>query len=110
MLGNQDLTNNTPRQYPAGKEVASGKGVASDYKTLERLRQSCRVSLERYTDVAGQSTGHLVTVPPGSFDPLRRANLALLKQREEKAHEAYVKARAALMDFLLGEEAAVNAL
>jgi hypothetical protein len=97
MLGNQDLTSDA---IPYN----NGKGVSSDYKILQRLRQSCRVTLERYMDVASQSSGHLTTLTPESFDPLRRANLALLKQKEDRAHEVYSKARAALLNYILGED------
>ncbi len=102
MLGNQDFTSENAAPY------ANGKGVSSDYKTLQRLRQSCRVTLERYMDVAGQSSGHLATLTPEFFEPLRRANLALLKQKEDKAHEVYSKARAALLSYILGEAEAAK--
>src|SRR5579863_7318270 len=98
MLGNLDPTSENAIPYN------NGKGVSPDYKTLQRLRQSCRVTLERYVDTASQTAGHLATLTPGSFEPLRRANLALLKQREDKAHEVYLKARAALLSYILGED------
>jgi len=80
-----------------------------DYKTLQRLRTSCRLTLERYIDIAGQSSGHLASLTPGAFDPLRRANHALLKQKEDRAHEAYLKARAALLDYLSVEDESAEA-
>jgi hypothetical protein len=73
-----------------------------DPKVLQRLRQSCRVTLERYTDLASQSSDCLSRLTPASFDPLGRTNLTLLQQKENKAHEAYLKARAALSEYILG--------
>jgi hypothetical protein len=96
MLGNLNPTNENISLY-AGKHT-------SDYKILQRLRQSCRVSFERYVDVASQTAGHLATLTPGSFDPLKRANLVLLKQKEDRAHEVYLKASAALFNYILGED------
>jgi len=80
------------------------KSVPTDYKTLQRLRHSCRLTLERYVDLASQSSGQLATMSPDSFDPLRRANLNLLKQKEDRAHEVYLRSRTALLNYVLGEE------
>jgi len=77
------------------------RSVAQDHKTLQRLRLSCRVTLERYIDVASLNSGNLSRVTPLSLDDLGRANLALLKRKEEKAHEAYVAARDALRKYIL---------
>ena len=74
-----------------------------DYKVLQQLRQSCRITLERYVDVASHCSGHLSSLTPTSHDDLRRANLALLLQKEDKAHEAYLKAREALLKYVLGD-------
>ena len=82
---------------------ATDKRLDLDYKVLQRLRQSCRITLERYVDVASHCSGHLSSLTPGSPNDLRRANLALLRQKEDKAHEAYLKARAALLKYVLGE-------
>src|SRR5579862_8149833 len=71
-----------------------------DFKTLQRLRQSCRITLERYVDLASHSSGHLARLTPGSIDQFGRANLALLQQKEAKAHEAYLKAKAALLQYV----------
>lgn len=77
------------------------RSVAPDQKTLQRLRLSCRVALERYIDVASLNSGHLSRVTPLSLDDLGRANLALLKRKEEKAHQAYLAARDALHKYVL---------
>jgi hypothetical protein len=79
------------------------RSVAPDQKALQRLRQSCRVALERYIDVASLNSGNLSRVTPLSLDDLGRANLALLKRKEEKAHEAYLAARDALQKYVLAE-------
>jgi hypothetical protein len=75
--------------------------VENDFKTLQRLRQACRTALERYVDVASHSSGQLARLTPGSVDKLGRINLALLRQKESKAHQAYMDARAALLEFVL---------
>jgi hypothetical protein len=75
-----------------------------DYKTLQRLRLSCRVTLERYIDIAGQISGQLALLTPGSIDPVKRANLALLRQKEDKAHVVYLKAKAALLEYILADD------
>jgi hypothetical protein len=72
-----------------------------DYKVLRRLRQSCRITLERYVDVAGHCSGHLSSLTPTSRNHLRQANLALLLRKEDKAHEVYLKAREALLKYVL---------
>jgi hypothetical protein len=77
--------------------------VAPDPKTLQRLRQSCRLLLERYIDVASLNSGNLSRQTPHSLDELGRANLALLKRKEDKAYEAYLAAREALLSYILGE-------
>lgn len=89
-----------------GHHCPPQKASAPDYKVLQRLRQSCRVTLERYIDVASHTAGQLAMLTPGSFDSLQRANLALLKQKESRAHEAYLKSRAALLDYVLAEDEA----
>jgi hypothetical protein len=92
---------NTPSQNTS--HYSTEKQATPDYKVLQRLRQSCRVTLERYVDVVSQTTSHLAALTPGSFDPLGRANLALLKQKEDRAHEVYLKARVALINYIAGE-------
>jgi hypothetical protein len=74
-----------------------------DQKVLQRLRQSCRITLERYVDVTSHCSGHLLSLTPTSRDDLSRSNLALLLQKEDKAHEVYLKARAALLKYVLGD-------
>jgi hypothetical protein len=74
-----------------------------DSKLLQRLRHACRSALERYVDLASHSSGELTRLTPGSIDKLSRANLALLQAKEDQAHEAYLKARAALLKYVLGE-------
>lgn len=73
----------------------------SDYKILQRLRQSCRMALERYVDIASHSSGQLACMTPGAVDQVGRANLALLRQKEQRAHEAYLEARSALLEYVL---------
>jgi hypothetical protein len=82
--------------------------AAPDPRVLQRLRQSCRLSLERYIDVASLNSGNLARVTPRSLDDLGRANLALLKRKEDKAYEAYLSARDALMKHVLGESELSN--
>jgi len=82
---------------------ATGQRLGPDFKTLQRLRQSCRLTLERYVDLASHASGHLARLTPGTINELGRANLALLQQREDKAHETYLKARAALLKYVTGE-------
>jgi hypothetical protein len=77
-----------------------------DVKTLQRLRQACRASLERYVDEASHCSGQLARLNPGAVDQLGRTNLAQLLQKERKAHLAYVDSRDALLDFVLGSGAA----
>ena|SRR5579863_3473334 len=96
MPGNRDTTFESSRS-------ASDKRAAADHKTLQRLRQSCRITLERYIDLAGQRSGHLATLTPGAFDPVIRVSLAVLKQKEDRAHEVYLKAREALLAHVMGE-------
>ncbi len=78
------------------------RSIAPDPKTLQRLRQSCRIALERYIDVASLNTGNRASLTPLSLDDLGRANVALLKRKEDKAHEAYLAARNALEKHVLG--------
>ena len=82
---------------------AAGKRLEPDYKVLQRLRQSCRITLERYVDVASHCSGYLASLTPGSPNDLKRANLALLQQKEDQAHESYLRARTALLKYVLGE-------
>jgi hypothetical protein len=96
MVGNPDASNET-RHY------TSDKGIGADDKTLQRLRKSCRITLEKYIDLASQSSGQLTILVPGTFDPLRRTNLAHLKEKEDDAHEVYLKARAALSKYIFRE-------
>ena len=70
---------------------------------LQRLRQACRRALERYVDAASNSSGQLILLNPRAIDPLTRTNLARLQQTEEQAYEAYLGARAALLEFLFGQ-------
>lgn len=81
---------------------AAGKRLEPDYKVLQRLRQSCRITLERYVDVAGHCSGYLASLTPDSPNDLKRANLALLQQKEDQAHESYLRARTALLKYVLG--------
>lgn len=90
----------TPKMTTDGWTPAK-TGAEPDFKVLQRLRQACRVALERYADVAGNSSGHLARLVPGSIDKLGRVNVELLVRKEEKAHGAYLNARAALLDYLL---------
>lgn len=76
-----------------------------DVKTLQRLRQSCRASLERYIDEASHCSGQLARLIPGAVDQLGRTNMAQLLQKERKAHQAYLEARRALLEFVMGPEA-----
>jgi hypothetical protein len=93
-------------RMPTTQAVASAAGaprVESDFKVLQRLRQSCRTALERYVDVASHCSGQLARLTPGSVDRLGRMNLMLLQKKESKAHQAYLDARTALLEFVLEE-------
>lgn len=74
--------------------------LESDSKTLQRLRQSTRLAFERYVDIASHCSGRLAQLNPADTDRFGRVNVALLEQREARAYEAYVKAKAALMQHL----------
>jgi hypothetical protein len=76
-----------------------------DAKDLQRLRQSCRATLERYVDLAFQTSGHLTRLTPGSVDRIGRANLVLLSQKEEQALKVYLRARSVLLQCVIGENA-----
>lgn len=69
-------------------------------KELHRLRQSCRLALERYLDLANYGTGRLLTFTPESISGLDRMNVLLLSQKEKAARETYERAKAALMSYL----------
>jgi hypothetical protein len=93
----------TPKMMTASctQTKAGPAGPEPDFRVLQRLRQACRVALERYVDIASNSSGHLARLTPGSIDKLGRVNLDLLVRKEEKAHDAYLNARATLLDYLL---------
>ena len=82
-------------------QAATGKYVQPDGKLLQRLRQSYRITLELYVDAASHTSGHLSRLTPGFADGLSRANLAFLQQKENKAHDVYLKARDALLKYVL---------
>ena len=69
-------------------------------KELQRLRQSCRLALERYLDLASRESGRLTSLTPKSISQIDRANLLLLSQKEEAAHRTYRAAKAALRGYL----------
>ncbi len=71
-------------------------------KELQRLRQSCRLALERYLDLASHENGRLTTFTPESISSLDRVNLLLLSQKEKAAHQNYHRAKAALLTYLEG--------
>ena len=85
-----------------GNTLAASEIPQADFKTLQRLRQACRVAFERYVDMASYGSGQLARLSPATVDRVARINLALLQQREQKAYEAYLKARAALLEFVMG--------
>lgn len=76
--------------------------IDPDPKVLQRLRQSCRVSFERYVDLASRSLAQLC-LNSASCDPLERLNQGLLHRKENKAHDAYLKARSELVAYVFGE-------
>lgn len=69
-------------------------------KELHRLRQACRLALERYLDLASHGTGRLVNFTPESISGLDRLNVLLLSQKEKAARETYDRAKAALLSYL----------
>jgi hypothetical protein len=79
----------------------TGGALLPDHKALLRLRQACRIALERYVDVASLNSGNLSRLTPLSVDDLGRANLALLKRKEERAHQVYLDARDALLKYVM---------
>lgn len=87
-----------------GNTLAASEIPQTDFKTLQRLRQACRVAFERYVDMASYCSGQLARLSPATVDRVARINVALLQQREQKAYEAYLKARATLLEFVMGAE------
>ena len=77
--------------------------IGPGQKALQRLRQSCRLTLERYTDVASLNAGHLCQLTPLSLDDLGRIKLTILKRREDQAHQVYLEAREALLKYVSEE-------
>jgi len=71
-------------------------------KELQRLRQSGRLALERYLDLASHESGKLTTFTPESISSLDRVNLLLLSQKEKSAHQHYHRTKAALLAYLDG--------
>jgi hypothetical protein len=69
-------------------------------KELQRLRQACRLALERYVDLASDENGRLVRLRPESISELDRLNIMRLSRKESAAREAYSKAKAALVAYL----------
>lgn len=92
MLGKQQTTTD---------QVMPSAPVESSFKALQRLRRACRIALEHYVDIASLSSGELARLNPGAIDQLSRTNLALLRQKEQRAHEAYLDARERLLEFVL---------
>ena len=75
--------------------------VNPDPKVLQRLRRGYRVSFERYVDLASRGVAQLC-INSASCDPLGRLNLGLLHRKENKAHDAYLKARSELVEYIFG--------
>lgn len=69
-------------------------------KELQRLRQTCRLALERYMDVASDATGRLTSLRPEALSPIDSVNIARLARKEAAAHEAYEKAKQSLVAYL----------
>jgi len=82
--------------------AAPPEAPQTDFKTLQRLRQACRIALERYVDLASHGSGQLARLSPSAVDQVARINVALLQQKEQRAYEAYLKARTNLQDFVMG--------
>lgn len=74
-----------------------------DPKQLVRLRQSHRLTFERYLDIATRTCGRLATLTPETLSDIDRANLIAGTRKEAAAHEAYLKAKTTLTRYLLGE-------
>jgi hypothetical protein len=75
----------------------------SDFKELQRLRNSCRLALERYVDVASEASGQIIRLSPAAVDdPLTLLRVNLLRQKEQKALGAYESAKGKLLEFVLG--------
>jgi hypothetical protein len=68
---------------------------------LSRLRQAYRLALERYIDVSSASSGRLLRLTPESISELDKANLQVTGRREAAAHETYLAAKTALLDYLI---------
>jgi len=69
-------------------------------KELLRLRQSFRIALEKYLDIASHESGRLTCLTPESISEIDRANLILLSQKGKAAHHTYHRARTALISYL----------
>ena len=77
----------------------------TDQKQLGRLRQSHRLTFERYLDIATRICGRLASLTPESISDLDRANLQAIRRKEAAAHESYLRARAALLEYLAAGDA-----
>ncbi len=69
-------------------------------KELLRLRQSFRIALEKYLDIASHESGRLTSLTPEAISEIDRANLMLLSQKGKAAHLTYSRARTALIAYL----------
>jgi hypothetical protein len=80
------------------------KSSETSFKDLQRLRQACRIAFERYFDIASHGSGELLRLGAAAGDPVARINVRLLQRKERKAYDAYVVAKANLMEYLFGHE------
>ena len=96
-----DQCDGSPDAPSGGMTAVHGERI-TDQKQLGRLRQSHRLTFERYLDITTRICGRLGTLTPESMSDLDRANLQAGKRKEAAAREAYLKARCALMRYLEG--------
>lgn len=92
----------------AGNMLASRGVPQADFKQLQRLRQACRLAFERFVDIASHGSGELIRLSPANINQVSRLNVALLQQKEQKAYEAYLRARTNLMEFVLQSDNTID--
>ena len=75
-----------------------GSGAAASDLSLKRLHKACEITLERYNTIANQTCslmGRLRSLPVSKD---KRLDVYIQKRKEDEAHDAYQKARNALLE------------
>jgi hypothetical protein len=84
----------------AAREVRITRTSLSESRELLRLRQAHRLALERFVDVASATCGRMARLTPETISEIDRANLLVGTRKETLAHENYLAAKAALLEYL----------